>query len=255
MTVKNHHIAFDGNDTRMATHADITRSAGVGIGQEQGAGFASHPRPAKRSLPPAAGKGLRAPTTHTVHLRTAAVAQAMVRGMGRSAILQMVAEQQKKEMIECDNGGSALSRAPHVWGDKPIPERTIDMYIRRAKDALAEEGVRLTRQREYVLAMQLARYNEIYRFAMAAERFSSCVRVLERIDRLFGLEETIKVMILQELPTRASADEQEGRDDLSNEEGRSAALSRLIQKAITRDPHLVSTFARFAQPGGSRVTV
>jgi RNA-binding protein YhbY len=192
-----------------------------------------------------------------VEQRIAGIARAIVDGMGRAAIMQSVAKAQADESVKRDNARRAALKAgvepdraeieamqavPVVWGDARPAERTIDFYIRRAKDAIGEEGKKLSKQREYVLGMQLARCNEVYQAAFKAGRYGTCVMVIREINEMFGIHEAIKVLLLG-----AGSESKDGRENLTSDVGKAAALTALIEKATQTDPTLAPIFARFAR--------
>lgn len=133
---------------------------------------------------------------------------------------------------------------PIVWGDVPMPERTIDSYLARAKDTLADEGKRVSRHREYVLALQLARLNEVYRAAFDAGRFHVALGAVKEINSMFGMPDAIKTMLLQEAREQSDAAQAGG---LRTEENKLSAMSALMKKAAAKDPSMSKVFAKFAE--------
>lgn len=212
-----------------------------------------------RTRPPGWEHGRQPPVPrHVKALRTAMVARAMVRGLGRAAILEAVAKAQHDEAQKRSGAiatGSTIEEArdlvPILWGDAIVPERTVDEYIKRAKVVLADEGAKVVQHREFVFAMQLARYNEVFRAAFAAGRYGSCIRALERVDKLFGLEEAIKVMLLS-VNVDANRPSQPGHD-LTSEAGRAAALASIMAKAGEQSEAFRGVLARFAQSTGAQL--
>jgi hypothetical protein len=208
--------------------------------------------------PPAAGRGTKAPA-HVIQLRVATIARALVDGLGRAAILQAIAKAQVEEAarrVKARNAISARSPSaridpveltalvPFVWGDEPVPERTIDFYIARAKATLADEGLRVVQHREYVLALNLARLNETYKAAFEAKRFHTCVTVVKEINAMFGMSEAIRTMLVAEARAQSDA---EMPSSLHNDETKASVMVALIKKASVRDPSLHDVFARFAE--------
>jgi hypothetical protein len=111
----------------------------------------SAPKPRRR--PPAAGKGIIPAPSHVIEKRVAAVARALVDGLGRAAILQAVAADQRKELIARARARAAgttderelSALVPVVWGDEPIPQRTIEHYMSRARGILSDEGKQVSK--------------------------------------------------------------------------------------------------------------
>lgn len=207
-----------------------------------------------RRRPPAAGKRTASPPAHVVQLRVSTVARGLVDGMGRSATMQAIAKAQGAEAAARQRARTAGAvddvelngLVPYVWGDVPIPERTVDSYIARAKGMLADEGKRVSRQREFVLALQLARLNETYMAAFQAKRFHTCLGVIKEVNLMFGMREAISVMLLAEARAQSDASREDSGVDLSSEQGKMSALSALIQKTSAKDPELGKVFARFS---------
>lgn len=208
-------------------------------------------------------KGWRAPSpAHLVELRVSTVARAIVDGLGRAGIHQATSKAQQKEAADREKarqvalkGGiepaeaeaDARRAVPILWGDEPIPERTLDSYIKRAKDAIGDEGKRLSRHRDYVLGMQLARCNEVYQAAFKKERYSVCVQIIREVNEMFGTKEAIKLLILNAPGADAAAAAKEGDpQNLSTDEGRGRAFAKLIQTATRSDPTLAPIISRFA---------
>jgi hypothetical protein len=196
-----------------------------------------------------------APPAHVVQVRVATIARALVDGLGRAAIVQSVAKGQIKEAAErakaraagADDEREVAALVPYVWGDKPLPLRTVDMYIARAKDMLSNEGARVVKHRDYVLAIQLARMNETYMAAFKAGRYHTCLGVIKEVNKLFGLYEAVKLMLLAD--ARAASGDRESRAgvNLTTDEGRAHALARVVEQASQTDPKVRAIFTRFAQ--------
>lgn len=205
-----------------------------------------------RRKPPAAGKGLQGPPTGIMQLRVALVARAMVDGMGRASIIQHVATNQTEEAADrararangTPEGAELNGVAPFVWGDNPISERTLDNYIAKAKALLAEEGRRVvTKHREFVVAITLARYTELFHKAVDAGRLAVARQCLKDISDLFGVRDAIKAMQIAE--ARAQSEESKP-DNLSTDEGKASVMSSLVVLATEKDPGLRRVFAAFA---------
>jgi hypothetical protein len=210
------------------------------------------PKPRRR--PPAAGRGIAPAPTHVIEKRVATIARALVDGLGRAAIVQAVARDQQRERVE--RGKARLAGAtderelnalvPFVWGDEPIPQRTIEHYMSRARGILSDEGKQVSRQREYVLAIQLARLNETYMAAFQAKRFHTCLGVLKEINQMFSMRDAIKTLLMAEARAQSDAEQEKSGKSLRTEEARAATLSTLIQRASAKDPALSRLFANFA---------
>lgn len=213
------------------------------------------------------GTGWRVPTpARIVEQRVAMVARAIIDGMGRSAILQATAKAQADEAKKRDAARMAALRAgvakddaelearknvPVLWGDEAPAERTIDLYIRRAKDAIGDEGKKLSRHREYVLGMQLARCNEVYSAAYKAGRYTVCVQIIREVNEMFGMHEAIKVLLLG----NPDGDKVDTGDDqtraMRTDDGRARMMSELMTKAAASDPQLAGVLGRFASIAAS----
>lgn len=207
------------------------------------------------------GTGWRVPTPQRIiELRVATIARAIIDGLGRAAILQATSKAQADEAKKRDAARSAALRAglsadaaeaearknvPVLWGDEAVAERTIDLYIRRAKDAIGDEGKKLSRQREYVLGMQLARCNEVYSAAFKAQRFATCVQVIREVNEMFGMHEAIKVLLLGN-PDGDKPAADDNAATMGTDAGRARLMSALMQKAAASDPQLAGVLGRFA---------
>lgn len=218
-------------------------------------------------LPPAA-RGLRSPkaSRRVIEQRVAFIQRAMNdQGLTRAHIFALVSTAQldeKKKRNQARFAGASAAEAaelaPVIWGDEPIPERTIEFYIGKAKQKTAEEGRLLTRDKTFLISQQMLRLNDLYRRAITKGSLQVALNVLREIADTFGMRDAVKVMLI------ALAGEAEGQEkaskrgfDLTTDEGRARALSALMGRAITTDPELANVISRFtvtALPSGALVS-
>jgi hypothetical protein len=192
--------------------------------------------------------------------RIALVSRLITSGLTRAAVMQAVAETQAKEAekrvklrLAAFSEAEIVATHPLVWGDEPPAERTVDRYISKAKALIAEEGKELTRQREYVLGVQLARASEMFAYAMRQGKIHAAARVWEGINRMFGLEEAIKVLLLGTGKGGAVRVQHDGSTepvhDLSSPAARARALATILANAGDRDPQLRPVLQRILGRG------
>lgn len=192
------------------------------------------------------------PPPAVLQLRVAIVARALVDGMGRAAVMQKIAEDQTAEAAErararadgVPDGAELNGVVALVWGDDALSERTVDNYIARAKEMIGEEGKRIvTRHREYVVAVTLARYTEVFQLAVAGGKLSTARMVLRDIAELFSVKDAIKAMQLADATAQRDASKPE---NLGTDEGKASVMSSLITMATAKDPGLRGVLAAFA---------
>lgn len=161
------------------------------------------------------GRGRRN-TELVVTKRISAIYEMYVEGKRRPEIIRAVAEQQKKEAAErgaATKGGKKLP--PIVWGDDPLPLRTFEFYLKRAKERLLNEGKALMKpgQGDFILAKNFARQDDIYTKALAAGRFEVCRKIVVDQLTMCSLWGVIRVS-LSALDDAARADEAAAAGDV-----------------------------------------
>ena len=203
------------------------------------------------TLPPAARQHFPKPSPQVVTLRVAFVARTLTQGATTAVVRQVIAKEQGREAKARHAYRQAgadepetIREHPVLWGDTPIPDRTVDAYIARAKALLAQEGTKLTKQREYILGRQLSRIDELYAAAFSAGRYYVCVQLIEVVNRMFGLEEAVRILLLGAGNQEAA---QQAADDLgsfSTPEGKARRMAELMGRAVGNNPALADILAR-----------
>lgn len=212
-----------------------------------------------RRRPPSAGKVSNRAPVHVLQLRIARVATLMVRGLGRSLILQVIARDQREEaqtrsaaLASGSDRAEAETLAPVVWGDVPVPERTVDTYIQRAKIILgAEAKTTVVKHREYAAAVVLARYGDLYALAIEQKKLSVARNVLVDLSRILGVRDIVTMMQMADATAQSQAEREKSSDNLSTEQGRANSLASLLEIVKQRD---ASVFARVANKMGGGET-
>lgn len=208
--------------------------------------------PARR-LPPAAGKGIRKPPPHVMALRVAEITRAIIQGLSRAQILQTVARAQAQEAaqrLKARQAGAVdpieiAALVPLVWGDNPLPERTLDLYIQRSRLQIAEQAKEISKQKEFVLGTQIHRLNDVYQRSMNDKRYYAALGALREINLMFGLHEALKIMLLGAGGGPVQTEDLSAGPNLKTEAGRTQAFARLAQRAVGADPSLRAIFEKF----------
>lgn len=155
---------------------------------------------------PPVGAGFGVPQI-VVEQRCLHVLQLVVAGSRRAQIVRSVAGAQGREKTErakATAAGKPIDAVPYVWGDEPIPERTLDRYIARAKAQLRVDAAALPKSGTYVLGLQWARINQLYNEALAAQRWYVCVKLIEIVNSMFGLNAAIRLQLNEDDSTPGS---------------------------------------------------
>lgn len=203
---------------------------------------------------PAPPKGRGGQTSQlVVERRLAQVYTAMVRGITRAGITQAVAEAQQKEQSDRtaylaaspdQRALNAKLREPVlVWGDQPVPTRTLDNYIRRAKDKLAEEAKQLSKDKTTIIGTQYARYNEVYALAMREKKLFAALRAIEGIRAMLGLDEALKLLLITHSTAAGAGVEVNDLDLPKGADDRAREFAGLLSEAMGADPTLRAALA------------
>lgn len=203
------------------------------------------------TLPPAARQHYPKPSPAVVTQRVAFVARTLTQGATTSVVRQVIAKEQRREakgrqayrQAGADEAES-LREHPVLWGDSEIPDRTVDAYIARAKALLATEGTKLTKQREYILGRQLSRIDELYAAAFSAARYYVCVQLIEVVNRMFGLEEAVRILLLGAGQAEAAQQVEDEAGTFTTPEGKTRRMAELMGRAVGNNPKLADILAR-----------
>jgi hypothetical protein len=211
--------------------------------------LATLPDSRPRRRPPAAGRGIVPASATTIHARVATVQRQLIEGRTRAVVIQATAKAQREEaaarakaLAEGATPDTVSALVPFVWGDAPIPDRTLDLYIRKAKIKTADDGRTVTRAKEFVLGVQLQRLNDLYCLAVEAKRYAVALSVVQEINRMFGLYEAVKVLITNLMQADGAA----AGANLGTAEGRAEAFGRIARLAVEKDPGLGPLFQRLS---------
>lgn len=150
-------------------------------------------------------KGAFRPTQVQVSLRVAQIYAFLRDGQRTSEIYKLVAKMREIELKQkedhekggLDRAGVRVPEPLVIWGNAPVPStRTVDYYIAKAKEKIAEDGRELSKQGEYVLGAQYARVLDVYARALSDKKYHAALRAIEIVNRMFGLEGVVKVQLL-----------------------------------------------------------
>lgn len=129
--------------------------------------------------------------TLVIALRVAFMARALADGWPRALILQVVAKAQTEEATKRKQYRLAAPDAdafeiaaniPLLWGDKPIPERTVDYYLTAARRQLARDAAQAAARPQEAHGEAFARIQTVYQKAIAAGKLGTALRASEALQ-------------------------------------------------------------------------
>lgn len=190
-------------------------------------------------------KGLRlrnAATKLVSERRVTSIFSAVVAGLQTWEIRRAVAEMQIKERrarekaraVAVQQGAAdadyeAMLDVPFVWGDTEIPERTFELYLRKARNLLDDQHSELAGQRSRCLAKQVARLDAMYARASRDGKLYAALKAIELQVDLFGLRDLARQQALQ--ASTSTADAPETRLP-TTPEARAAAFADLMARSM-----------------------
>lgn len=181
-----------------------------------------------------------------VERRVTAVFSAVVAGLQTWEIQRAVAEMQEKEqrarakareMAKAQGKEhpdvEALLTVPLVWGDDPIPKRTFEGYLTKARRLLDAQAGQFAAQRSRILATQAARLDSVYAKAINGGKLYAALKAAELTIDLFGLRDHARSLTLVAGPAgdpdaAESGDSPDGRAIPSTPEARARAFGELL---------------------------
>lgn len=212
------------------------------------------PEPQRARPAPPIGRGTsHAPLKEVRERRVTQVFTLLVGGRQRWEIAADIKVTQAKEIADraaaraaavaagsATPDADALARVPPVWGDQPIPLRTQDDYVRRAKVLLSAQSDEFAKQRRQQLALQVARINATYGAAMAAGKHYAALKATELLIELLDLKGHAKQAALEASlagkPSEGESDEP--RLLPTDPESRANAFAALVSQSVAADPTL-----------------
>lgn len=160
--------------------------------------------------PPSSGRDKRTPQV-VIAQRIAAIATLLVRGSTTAEVRRVVAKAQGEEADErrkayadasrknpALKGGAldtlAESRVPLVWGDDPIPDRTVDRYIKAAKEKLSDDGLGCIENLEQEIGLQYSRGLALFHAAFRDKRYHAAHQAWQGLNELLGAKDAAKLI-------------------------------------------------------------
>jgi hypothetical protein len=236
----------------MGEHEDELPAQGAIADDDSG----GEPGTTTRSAPPIGRGSPHWPTKAVRERRVTHVFGLLVAGRQRWQITEDIATAQAEETAAraaaretASAAGSAnpdvdaLAKVPLVWGPEPIPARTLDDYVRRAKAILKTQSGEFVSQRAQALAVAIARINETYDAATKAGRHYAALKANELLIELLDLRGYAKTAALTaELPTKEPGAGEEGSDEPrllpTDPTARASAFADLVAQSVKADPTL-----------------
>lgn len=144
--------------------------------------------------PPTTGRGKKQ-NKAVIEKRVSAIYRLMTQGHRRPEILQIVNERARREARDRKTAQELAKEEPEfVWGDDGrVAERTFDMYVRKAKLRLMEEGQKLGKQGDLILGIQMGRIADLYQRALSDRRYQVCANLIAEVNRMFALYGAVKI--------------------------------------------------------------
>jgi hypothetical protein len=140
--------------------------------------------------PPTTGRGKKTGQAVIIQ-RVSLVYRLLIDGKRTPEIRRAVALAAQKE---ANDRKSATVKPPFVWGDEgKVADRTLDNYIKRAKERIHAEGAGLRKRGEFILGKNFARQDAIYEAAFAAKNYDTCRKIIKDQLQLCGLMGAIKI--------------------------------------------------------------
>jgi len=216
----------------------------------QGAGAAAAGQEHAAAKRPTRGGRRERPRATEIEIRQRVeyVLSLYVAGRRPGEILRAVAKRhaaeadRRKEALEKLEKGEVPPRV--VWGleDTPPAERTVAVYLQRAKEELGRRGRAVVGNGDMLLGLQIARLGQAYQTAQRQKAAHAMVRVVEVTNDLFALEGVVRPQLTalkagggeEAGQNGGEAQEREQRplpDATMTEESAVAELARLLGKA------------------------
>jgi hypothetical protein len=140
--------------------------------------------------PPTTGRGKKTGQA-TIIQRVSLVYRLLIDGKRTPEIRRAVALAAQKEANERK---IATVPPPFIWGDEgKVADRTLDTYIKKAKDRIHAEGVDLRKRGDFILGKNFARQDAIYEAAFASKNYDTCRKIIRDQLQLCGLMGAIKI--------------------------------------------------------------
>jgi hypothetical protein len=225
--------------------------------------------PRARPAPPIGKGGPGWPNKIVRERRVTEIFALYVAGLQRWDILAAVAAAQAKEQAEratardvaiaagsAEPDVEALRAVPLLWGDAPIPTRTLDDYLKRARALLDGQSKEFAKQRARRLAVQVARIDATYAAATVGGKHYAALKAVELLSELLDLKGFAKQSALDAslAATRrdggaaATAEDEESdpRQLPTDPASRADAFADLVRQSIAADPGLRAELSTFA---------
>lgn len=140
--------------------------------------------------PPTTGRGKKTGQA-TITQRVSLVYRLLIDGKRTPEIRRAVALAAQKEANDRKIG---TTPPPFVWGDEgKVADRTLDNYIKKAKERIHAEGVDMRRRGDFILGKNFARQDAIYEAAFASKNYDTCRKIIRDQLQLCGLMGAIKI--------------------------------------------------------------
>lgn len=212
--------------------------------------------PTRRNTPPVGPKA-RASNKAVVEQRVTAVFVLVVSGLQTWEVRRSVAKQQARERRKRDEAraaavtrgdddpdAAAVLAVPIVWGPEPIPDRTLDRYIARARTLLEDQAAQFAGQRNRELAAQKTRLDNLFRAAVKNGKLYAALKASELMIELFGLKEHARAL---QLATTTEDGRADGPTLLPTDpQARLAAFGNLMAEAVKASPDLRTELSALA---------
>lgn len=172
------------------------------------AGTAPAPEKRERPKPPVGKGGEQITPKLRLEQRIEQIKALVAAGETTPNIVRRVAAMGKKESADRaqqlakqtalseagDVAGAQKVEVPSiVWSEGPPAERTVERYIKVAKERLEAEAAETVKRGDLVLGIQFSRLNFLYLQAVSDKKWMVALAVVQEANRLHGLYGAIKL--------------------------------------------------------------
>lgn len=98
---------------------------------------------------------------------------------------------------------------PFLWGDEEPPTRTVEYYVKQAKELLEKEGRQIPRQGNLILGIQMARIADLYSRALVAKQYNICAKLIAETNEMFGIRGAVRLHLTVDEEPKSGTTEEE----------------------------------------------
>jgi hypothetical protein len=181
------------------------------------------------------------PAKSVIDKRIDAIGAWLIQGHRTQTIQALVLEAAKIEAERRQKANETVPPAaapPFVWGDvvPPVSTKTVEVYIRRARERFELTGRELPKKAVEVLGLTYEMLHDLYWRALADKRYTVCRQLIRDQMEMFGLVGAIKVQLVgNDQPTGAAEPDTSHLPETEHTaEQLAAEWSKLLQAGLAR---------------------